>query len=1066
MLPRQLRHYLLFLGSLWLLVCRPGTVQAVAGGLHIEHLPPTGLLASHSLTAQRGRAYWDTNPDSLRQVLARPQADTARLRTLEHLSDITSWIDTPRYEDLAQTIKLACQLRRPEYRAYQLWLSGWQLFQRNLPATAESRATNAQALDSMRAAITQFDILGRQQPRFLLDICRVFLKLQELDAAQAYFAEKLNYYRQRKATQNMASCYTGMGAYYFLKGDYSRSIGGYLQAGALFRYFDTSTYYDELSVVGATYALWGNHTKAEAYLRQALTNPNPRRRSYIYYYLAVSYLHRGNYVAATRAADQNLQNADLSDASNNQQPIALVLKATVLIPQHHLAAASQLLAQAQRLGDLQSVALDNRYGYFEVDAGWAQYYAALGEPARAEKAWLTALRKARLEGSQLLRLRYLRQLADFYAAHKKPAAAAPYSLAAARLNDSLQEIQSGFRVSYYEQQQVERHQAARISGLRQQQTQAIASAGRQRTALGWLLGGTALLTLFSGAQWRSHRRQQRANALLAAQKAQIEDQAQRLGELDAAKNQFFANVSHELRTPLTLVLGPLDGLLTAPAPPLPAPVRESVALAHRSARRLQELVDSILDLTKLQAGRLELHPAPTALAALLRRVIAQFESLAAERRVLLVRPLALPEALHVLVDADKVEQILTNLLINALNYTPAGGAVSVGATLPDATGQYVLTVRDTGPGIAAAEQERVFERFYQSPQRQAQGGTGLGLALSRELATLLGGTLTLASEPGQGAAFTLRFPAPEWSAEGEGVEAEEVDAEEGEAEPEATPDGALLPLHARPRVLVVEDQADLREYLRQLLSPAYEVLTATDGQDALEVLAREAPVDLVTTDAMMPRLSGTELLAQLKADPARAGLPVLMLTARADDTFRLASLTLGVDDYLTKPFVPAELLVRVATLLRRHTVRRHFAAQPPEAPAHPAVAEATPAPPSVPMADPAAPPEPDAAGAAQLARWQVQVAPRLADPAFGPTELAGLLCLSERTLYRRLGELAGLTPAAWLRELRLNQARQLLEAGSFRSVADVAEAAGFVTVKAFAARYAERFGRRPSSYRP
>ena len=649
------------------------------------------------------------------------------------------------------------------------------------------------------------------------------------------------------------------------------------------------------------------------------------------------------------------------------------------------------------------------------------------------------------------------------------------------LTDTLAEAQGALHVTHFETEQVQQAQAHRIARLRRAQIQATARSARERSALAWLLGGTGLLVLVSGAQWRSHRRQQRATALLAAQKAQIEEQATHLGELDAAKNQFFANVSHELRTPLTLVLGPLDGLLTAPL--LPAAVREPVALAHRSARRLHELVNRILDLTKLQAGRLELRPEPTAVAPLLRRVVTQFESLAAERRVALVAPLILPEALHLLLYADKVEQILTNLLINALNHTPAGGAVTVGAALPDATGHYVLTVRDTGPGIALAEQGRVFERFYQSPQRQAQGGTGLGLALSRELATLLGGTLTLESEPGLGAAFTLRFPAVELRVRSEELRvdgANEVDLEEEEAETDPALDDALvfptlhsqlLTLNLKPRVLVVEDQADLREYLRQLLAPAYEVLTATDGQDALDLLAREAPVDLITTDAMMPRLSGTELLAHLKADTARAGLPVLMLTARADEAHRLATLTVGVDDYLTKPFVPAELLARVATLLRRHTVRRQFASHPPdtllaaEPPALPTEpAESASMAPTAAEPGGALAPLPGAA-AEQLAQWQAQAEPRLADPSFGPAELASLLCLSERTFYRRLGELAGLTPAGWLRELRLNCARRLLEAGSFGSVAEVADAAGFVNARSFAARYAERFGRRPHTYR-
>jgi DNA-binding response OmpR family regulator len=268
-------------------------------------------------------------------------------------------------------------------------------------------------------------------------------------------------------------------------------------------------------------------------------------------------------------------------------------------------------------------------------------------------------------------------------------------------------------------------------------------------------------------------------------------------------------------------------------------------------------------------------------------------------------------------------------------------------------------------------------------------------------------------------------------------------------------------------VLVVEDEPDLREYLRELLAPTCEVLTAADGQAALELLTREAPVDLITTDAMMPRLSGTELLARLKADPARAGLPVLMLTARADDAYRQAALTVGVDDYLTKPFAPAELLARVRALLARQQVRRQFAAlptEPAEAPASTA-ASALPRPAVAPDFAAEAALVPPAGANEQLAQWQAQATAHLASEAFGPAELAHLLGLSERTLYRRLGELAGLSPAAWLRELRLNQARQLLEAGYFGSVAAVADAVGFASAKYFSNLYAERFGRRPSEYR-
>jgi DNA-binding response OmpR family regulator len=303
------------------------------------------------------------------------------------------------------------------------------------------------------------------------------------------------------------------------------------------------------------------------------------------------------------------------------------------------------------------------------------------------------------------------------------------------------------------------------------------------------------------------------------------------------------------------------------------------------------------------------------------------------------------------------------------------------------------------------------------------------LALSRELASLLGGTLTLDSALGQGAAFTLRLPV-------QVLPPPPVEELGGFAGP---PTGAAALAFDEPvaeagvpgsrlRVLVVEDHPDLRTYLRDLLAPTYEVLTAVDGQNALELLAGDTPVDLVATDAMMPRLSGTELLAHLKANPAHTGIPVLMLTARADEAHRAAALTLGVDDYLTKPFTPAELLTRVRTLLHNQQVRRYFATLPAEpaadSPGTPPTGWTTsneaPAPVRVQRA------EVDT----RLARWQTQASEHLADEQFGPAELASLLYLSERTLYRRLGELAGLTPAAWLRELRLDHARRLFEAYS------------------------------------
>jgi|GEM_PF-5262523 len=1011
--------------------------------------------------AQRRPTYWDTSADSLRRLLAGQRADTTRLRTLQHLVDLGAISEENAYflTETTEAAALSARLHRPDQRAYRL-------------LAACNRLVQAKALlparDSLQAAIAEFDRLNRPIPWVLSNIWFFYNRLDHT-AWDAYILARLDYYRRRGGPrENLAVCYRATSSHYISLGDYSQAIGNCLRAAELFDTFSPNAYRAALAAAGSTYAEWGNTAKGLYYLRQATQGPGSAgNRYYAFVRIAQINLQRQRYADALQAISQ----FSASQTPNNVVPRRLQAYASlttgqVLLAQGHLAEALPLLQATQHLADSLGMHLEDAAGFFELDATWARYYAARHEPARAEAHWLNAYHKAELAQATPLRLVYLHELSYFYR-QQQPAEAARYALAALRLTDTLRAAEGVLHVSRYEIERTDRAQTLRIARLRQTQARAEARTRRQRLWLLTALGGLVLLGGGAGLLWRLNRQKQRANTLLARQKAQIEEQAARLGALDEAKNQFFANASHELRTPLTLILGPLDALLTSPSQGLPSAVRSPVALAYRQAQRLQQLVNRILDLTKLQAGRLALHPTPTPLGALLRRVVEQFASLATQRGIALHGPAPLPESLRLLLDADKVEEILTNLLINALNHTPAGGAVHVAVALPAAAGgQYSVTVRDTGPGIAEAEQARVFERFYQSPQSQAQGGTGLGLALSRELAQLLGGSLTLASELGRGAAFTLRFAAEELPAAALGAAA----APEPVAAAEA-PLPAAAGAGPRPRVLVVEDQPDLREYLRGLLAPSYEVLLAEDGQAALDLLAHEAPVDLITTDAMMPRVSGTALLARLRADPTQHAVPVLMLTARADEGHRLAALTVGVDDYLTKPFATAELLARVRALLARHQVRRQFAALPPEPEEPQPTPKATPSPRSRPerqaaglVAEAAPPTRPAEPAAAELlGHWQAQAASRLADEQFGPTELAELLCLSQRTLYRRLGELAGLTPAAWLRELRLTQARRLLEAGG-ASVAEVADAVGFASPRYFATLYTERFGRRPTDY--
>ncbi len=403
--------------------------------------------------------------------------------------------------------------------------------------------------------------------------------------------------------------------------------------------------------------------------------------------------------------------------------------------------------------------------------------------------------------------------------------------------------------------------------------------------------------------------------------AEARARAEALAEIDRAKTAFFSNVSHELRTPLTLILGPAEDALSQPASQ--AADRERWELVHRNAQRLLKLVNTLLDFSRIEAGRLEAAYAPTDLAALTRELASVFRSAiesAGLRLALAVEELPEP----VFVDHDQWEKIVLNLLSNALKFTFEGEIeIALRAGTGDAAGQAVLTVRDTGIGVAAEQLPLLFDRFHRVPgaRSRTHEGTGIGLSLVRELVRLQGGTVTVASTLGQGTAFTVTLPfgtahlpaahlVPVRAASPARHAAPFVQ----EALRWAPPEGGEPARAAGARILVADDNADMRGYIARLLGERYAVETVADGGTALD-RAREALPDLILSDVMMPGLDGLALLAALRADERTRGIPVIFLSARAGEESRIEGLAAGADDYLAKPFSARELLARVAAHL-------------------------------------------------------------------------------------------------------------------------------------------------------
>ncbi len=413
--------------------------------------------------------------------------------------------------------------------------------------------------------------------------------------------------------------------------------------------------------------------------------------------------------------------------------------------------------------------------------------------------------------------------------------------------------------------------------------------------------------------------------------------AQAFAEIDRAKTAFFSNMSHELRTPLTLILGPVEDALAESAGSLHG---DSLNTVHRNALRLLQMVNSLLDFARLAAGGPHLSFARTDLSTLTRDLASSFRSLTERAGIKLVVDCP-PIAQSVYVDPAKWEKIVLNLLSNAFKFTFQGEIV---VKLHESGDQVVLTVADTGTGIPAGELPHVFERFHtvEGAKGRSIEGTGIGLSLVQELARVHGGSVHVSSVEGQGSTFAVSIPTgsahlpaeqiveggarPPSSVRPYLLEASQWLETVQEVDVPILPRSEAAPHDERARVIVADDNADMREYLTRLLSTRWQVEAVADGVAALES-ARRHPPDLILSDVMMPRMDGVALLGALRGQPETRHVPVVLLSARAGEEAILKGLETGADDYLVKPFAARELLARVQTHLDLARLRREWSAE-------------------------------------------------------------------------------------------------------------------------------------------
>ena len=558
---------------------------------------------------------------------------------------------------------------------------------------------------------------------------------------------------------------------------------------------------------------------------------------------------------------------------------------------------------------------------------------------------------------------------------------------------------------------------------------------------------------------------------LEKDKTIIEGQAQELKKLDELKSRFFANVSHELRTPLTLILSPIRTMLKSKK--LDTSSQKYASIVEQNAKTLLKQINSILDLTKLEANKLELNPIPTTIHPFIQRLMANFESVADIKKIKLHLDFQLSKPLTILIDQEKFEHIFNNYLSNALKYTSKGGEIEIKVSDTSNISSlsrsqfgntyFRLTVKDNGRGVHPDDLPYIFNRFYQAKHAKAEGGTGIGLAFSKELAELMKGKVGVKSEFGKGSTFYFEMPCQLTVGSEElamGSQQLSVNSQQFVEMDSLQED--LEYQNEQPTILVVEDNPQLREYIQLILQEKYNIITAENGKEALNQLAGDrgqlagdtnqlptaseatANCQLIISDLMMPEMDGYELLTHLKSDEKYKHIPVIMLTARAAIDDKLKALRIGVDDYLTKPFVEEELIARIGNLLQNVNNRQ-------DASKDEAIIEGKKD--EIPK---------------DMQEWLIEleaaILKNIDNSSYSVEQLSYDMAIGNRQLLRRIKLYIGMTATQYIRTVRLTKAREFLQNGRYSAVKSVSYAVGFRDVKYFSRHFKKEFGRLPSEY--
>jgi len=597
-----------------------------------------------------------------------------------------------------------------------------------------------------------------------------------------------------------------------------------------------------------------------------------------------------------------------------------------------------------------------------------------------------------------------------------------------------------------------------------------------------------LFTLYGIVRWRSKKLEKEKQRLentveertkeinqknhqLEYQTLQLKNQSQKLKEMDRVKSRFFANISHEFRTPLTLILGPLEQMYPAARNDKE---KNRIHTMLRNTQRLLLLINQLLDLSRLDSKKEQLQASEQDVIPFLKGIVANFESEAEQKKIKLEFQTS-PAPLSFYFDNSKMEKVINNLLINAFNYTPLHGTITVSVSLqkPDSEEdshqeeRVRISIKDSGPGIEPQQIDKIFDRFYQAEHTKANGrqGTGIGLAIVKEYVQLHHGKVDVHSQLHKGTEFVLTFPKDKTHLPPESITTETAPVPPTGSPapfptqiswtPPATEDHAETDIHLMtdetdeadtidqpPTILVVEDNTDVRQYICESLVDDYTVIQAKDGTEGIEKALKFIP-DLIVSDIMMPGKDGYQLCDTLKKDIKTSHIPIILLTAKASQESQLQGLDTGADDYIIKPFNAEILVSRIKNLIQlRRQLQEKFHKQ--------------------------ALLQPDEIKVSSMdkefiAEIKEMIEGNLGKEDFNVEKLSKLLFIDRTTLFRKIKALTGETPQLFIRSFRLQRAAHLLRHQT-GTVSQISSEVGFDNMAYFAKCFRELYKVSPSSY--